>query len=289
MAKRNIAARRKLSDLYVKGIEVRFDEGGATKGPFETPATDDQVAVWLQPPSPLQREMALREAQASRSRALLSAKRDKESEEHLTAMAFITDMSYETLVEYVLASESEERQREAMRDVLSNSEWDDMTTLQDAMRQFDESGADEDDPEFAALLERDAEFGRQVQARLMEVTESAREVMSRTPMEKLQQKAVERRADLASSQVFMKMYERQMLFFACRDPDDHQELFFEDANELASQPEFVIEQLGEVLSAYIQDGNEAKNSLRVASSSDSSTPPAAPETSVPSTPEDVTA
>lgn len=289
MAKRNIAARKKLQALYVKGVEVRFDESGASKGPYDRPATEDEVAIWLQPPSPLQREMALREAQAARSRAVLAAKRDKDSEEHLTAMAFVFDMANDTLIDYVLIAEQEDRQREAMRDVLALDEWDDMTALQDAMRQFEESGADEDDPEYAPLLERDVEFGRQVAARMRELTEAARDVMTRVSVEKLQEKAIERRADLAASQVFMRMYERWMLHYSCRDPDDHQELFFEDAKELASQPEFVIEQLGEVLQSFIQDGNEAKNSLRVASSSESSTLPAAPETSAPSIPEEQSA
>lgn len=288
MAKKNIAARRKLTDLYVKGEEVRFDAEGATKGPFESPPTDDQVCVWVQPPSPLQREMALRDAQATRARAVLNAKRDNESEERLTALSFIEDMGPDTLIEYVMLSEADDRRREAMRDVLGYEEWADISELQDAMRQFDEADASEDDPEFAALLEKDVEFGKQIDKRVKELEEAAREVMKQTPKEKLEERALARRADLQAGQVFMRTYERHMLFYACRVHDDHTELFFEDVTELSEQPDFVIEQLGDVLASFIQDGGQAKNSLRAVSSSASSAPPAEPETSEASTPEEST-
>lgn len=282
---RNIAARRKLTDLYAKGVSVRFSAEGASKGPFEAPLKDDEVEVYVCPPSPLQREMALREAQAVRARAVLRAKREDDSEEHLTALAFIAQMSMDTLVDYVLQSENEDREREAIRDVMAAEEWADLASLQDAMRQFEEAGEPSEDPEFQALVERDAEFGRQVRKRLDALTEAATEILTMVSRQVLEKKAIERRADLLSGQVFMRSYERHMMLYGIRDPDDTQELFFDSVDDLAAQPQFVQDELGLVLSEFIVDGGQAKNSLRVASGSDSSAPPVEPETSVPSTPE----
>src|SRR4051794_12904240 len=81
----NIQARRKLSDLYKKGVEVRFGPGPDKEpvgkiGPFvdsdghPIKVLSTEIAMFVQPPSPLQREMALRDAQAARSKALVRAK-----------------------------------------------------------------------------------------------------------------------------------------------------------------------------------------------------------------------
>lgn len=285
--KRNIAARRKLADLYVKGTLIRFDAEGVTRVEDDAdPPTEDQVDLWVQPPSPLQREMAMREAQAYRARALLNAKRNPESDENLSAQAFLIDMSDETLIDYVLIGEQEDRQREAMRDVLAKDEWDDFTAFQDSMRQFEESGAAEDDPEWVGLIERDNQFGDQVNDRFVELTTAAREALAMVPREKIEKRAIDRRIDLIGSQAFMKAYERWMLYYSARDPKDHRELFFESVDEISDMPEFVYTELAALLAEFISDGGQAKNSLRAAPSSDSSVPPAEPETSVPSTPEE---
>lgn len=289
MAKRNIAARRKLADLYVKGAEVRFNQEGARRGPFEEPLGEDEVAVWVQPPDPLQREQALREAQAVRARTVLRAKNDPNSEERLNAQVFVSEMSNETLIDYILTLDSEERQREAMRDVLSKKEWEDFTDLQDAMRQFEEAGSPEDDPEFAPLIKRDMEFGDQVNKRFLELTEAAREVTERMPREKLEKRAIDRRVDMLASQSFMKAYERNMLFYACRDPEDRTELFFDKVDELISSHDQVYQELSDTLAAYIQDGAQAKNSSRAEPGSDSSVPPSEPGTTESSGPEEQSA
>ena len=38
---RNIAARKRLSALYERGVELRFSADGAAKGPFDEPADED--------------------------------------------------------------------------------------------------------------------------------------------------------------------------------------------------------------------------------------------------------
>jgi hypothetical protein len=298
----NIKARRKLSDLYRKGVEVRFGPDGGRiaangSGRFTDsdghpdPPGEDEVAMWVQPPSPLQREEALREAQAARARALIKVKREQESGEHLTVMAFLADMSDETLLDYVVISEQESRRNEATRDVLGREEWKDIESYRDAMRQFEEMSAEqlENNEEYQAMLELDEKFGRQVQEREKELSEAARESMRMYGRADLEKKAMEKRSEIVGSQAFMKEYERQMMFYAVRDIEDNNELFFESAEELAGQDDQIREVIGDAISPFIADGGEAKNSPRAASGSDSSEPPNTPETSEASTPEDVSA
>lgn len=288
---RNIAARRKLSELYVRGVEVRFDADGGHIGPFEdddgkpVPLSEDQVAVWVQPPSPLQRDMALRDAQAERARSLLRTMRDSESEEYLTGMVFVADMDDATLIDYILLHENEQRRQEAVRDVLEQDEWKDFSAYQDAMRKFDEAGADETDPEYAELLKLDAKYGQQVAKREVELMDAARDVLAMLGRERQEKQALDLRKEVVGSQAFMHEYELQMTYYAVRDPKDHNELFFASAKEWAEQNEQIRNTVSEALVRFIGEVGEAKNSPRVAPGSEPSEPPSKPETSAVSTPE----
>lgn len=299
----NIKSRRLLSELFKTGVEIRFgaDENGNTVGKVGPFVDDDgrpiprkegrEVAMFVRPPDPLQREMAMRSAQAKRAASLVRAKRDEDSEEHLTILAFLADMSDETLVEYVLAAEQMERHSEAEREVLGLDEWKDFTALQDAFREYEDKEPEEleGDAEFQALMELDEKFGVQVTEREKQLTNAQREALGFLQREQVERKALEKRAELVGSQAFMHEYDRQMLYYSVRDPDKIDELFFENATELASQPDEVRDLISDALAPFISEAGEAKNSPRAASSSDSSALPANPETSATSSPEEPTA
>lgn len=289
---RNIQARRKLEELYARGIEVRFGHGPDGEphgrvGPFDCTADRDEVVMWVQPPSPLQREMAIRDAQAARARALLRVAREPDSQEHLAAMVFVADMDDATLHDYIIMSSEDTRRNEAVREVLARKEWEDITSLQDAMRLAEEAGSDPADPEYAALLEADRRYGDQVRERVRELTEAARESLAMLGRDKLDQRALDQRKGLIGSQVFIEEYERQMTFYAVRDGEDHGVLFFSSAKELMEQDDRVREVIAEALKTFISDGAEAKNSPEAVSGSDSSAPPLEPEISEVSIPETV--
>ena len=305
----NIKARRALSDLYKRGVEVRFGRGpdGTPKSEIApkgeglfveddgkpTPLQPGWIQAWVQSPSPLQREMAMRDAQAARARSLVKAKRDEDSEEHLTIMAFLADMSDDSLVDYMIIQGQQDRRSEAMRDVLGDDEWKDMTALQDAMRQYEEDPRDEEelqeDEEFKALMEIDKRFGEQVAKREREILDAERAAMEMRSREDIERKALEKRADLVGTQAFMYEYERQMLFYSVRDFEDNGVLFFESARELAEADDHVRETFQEAMIPFISDASEAKNLQGVVSGSESSEPPSEPATSAASTPETVNA
>lgn len=302
--KTNISKRRRLSELYAKGVFARFNETGS--GAFHANRTDedgrplqiesvgnedfvlgdDDVVIWVQPPSPLQREQALREAQAARSRALLGARRNEDSPDAANTRAFVANMGRETLIDYVLSADEQERRERAQRDVLGEDEWKDFAALQDAMRQWDEAGNPRTE-EWEPLIERDVEFGRQVSNATKYLREVDRESLSMMPREELEKRAFEKRVELLGSQAFVQEYERQMIFYAARDDEDTAELFFEDVDDLMSQDDIVQATLSDTLASFIEDPAEAKNSQRAEPGSEPSEPPVEQETSEASTPETV--
>jgi hypothetical protein len=299
----NIKKRRQLSDLFKEGVEVRFGVDPDTGkpigkiGPFlnsrgeRLSCPDDEVAMFIRPPDPLQREQAMREGQAKRARALIKAKRDEESEEHLTIMAFLADMSDETLIDYVLLADQMERRNEAEREILALDEWKDMTSYQDALRQFSDMSPEEleGNEEWEALLELDRKYGEQIEERERELLDAQRDVLRLLQREQVERKALEKRAELTGSQAFMKEYEAWMLYFSVRDVDNNDLMFFESARDFAAQPQQVRETIQEALMPFISEGSEAKNSRGAAPGSDLSAPPSEPVTSEPSTPEELTA
>ena len=285
----NIKARRLLSDLYKTGVEVRFskEKPEGEIGPFlddngrRIPPRDDEVAMFVSPPDPVQREMAMRAAQAKRAASLVRAKRNEDSEEHLTIMAFLADMSQETLIDYVIIGDAATRRNEAEREVLALEEWKDMTAYQDAMREFLDKDPEEleGNEEYEALMELDEKFGRQVAEREVELAEAQREALRYVDRAHLERQALDKRSEMVGSQAFMAEYERQMTYYSVRDVDNHNELFFESPIELAAQPDPVREKINEALLPFISDGAEAKNSQGAAAGSESSVPPVKPETS----------
>lgn len=270
-----IKARRRLSDLYKRGVEIRFGgryghEGQVAptgEGRFideETGEPDpldeeNEVAIWIQPPSPLQRDEAIRDANAARARAVLRTRREEDSEEHLQALEFIETMSDETLFDYVITGEVEERRNEAIREVLADEEWSDITELQESMRIFQEEGREEDDPEVKDLAAREEELQRQVGKREDELREAAYEALQMQGREAAKKKAIERRSELVASRAFMVEYERRMTFYSCRDVEDSTLLFFDSPLEFAAQDDHVLELISAALNPFISDGGDAKN------------------------------
>lgn len=280
--KTNIEKRRRLSELYSNGGEVRFNKNGVVDD--DNPETDVDVVVWVQPPNPLQREEAIRAGQAARSRVTLASK-DESTERGVEVTSFVEELTNEQVVDYIINAESRDFRSRAIRDVLSDDDWKDFTSLQDSLREWEEQGEPEG-PEWEALLNRDKEYGTAVKDRIQEILDDTREGLALLGEEELKRRARKKYVDALGNQAFMQAYEVNMLFFGCRDDEDHEELFFEDPRELQKQPEFVQIALANKLSEFIQDPGEAKNSPRVAPSSQQSELPAEPETSEASTPEE---
>lgn len=290
----NIAARKKLSALYDRGRAVRFGPQGsriADNGRFaeDDPISEDEVEIWVAPPNPHQKEMSLREAQASRARSLLRVKKDETSEEYLTTMAFLTDMDQETLVYYVLETGADARTQAAIREVLAEKEWENIDELRDAMAQFEESGADVDDPEYKSLLDADRRYGEQVSKAAEALLESAKDALMLLGRQELERRGIERRCELVGSQAFISEYERQMKFYSVREPDNHSTLFFSKPAELAEQDELIQTAISDALHQFINEGSEAKNSQGVAPGSEWSELPVTAETSEASTPKTASA
>lgn len=280
--KTNIEKRRRLAALYERGTDVRFNEDGVVED--EEDRSDDDVVLWVQPPNSLQREQAMRAAQSAKTRVNLAVK-DEDSDAYLEAALMAHNLDADGKRNYLLEAQMGDFRQRAIRDVLADDEWSDFSTLQDSMREWEEAGFPEDG-EWASVKKRDEEYGKQVQARIKEIMEATRESLKILSDAELEEKVITRYGEALSNQAFMEAYEYHMLYFACRDDENHKQLFFEDVEDMRSMPEFVVQSLADELSEFIKDPREAKNSPRAVVGSQQSVPSSAPETSEASTPKE---
>lgn len=281
----NIQKRRKLSELFEKGGEVRFNRDGVNEGD----PTPEDIVVYVKPPNPLERDMSIRDATAVRARAILAAKRNPEGDDDAVASkAAIEDLTLDDLIEFLLGHQDSDLGMEAQRRVLLKNEWKDFEALRDSVRQWEELGFPEDD-EWKDIEARDVEFDVQVRAELADLRETAREGLTMLDRDLLEKKAMERRIETIGNTAFMRAYQEQMLYYACRDGEDKSLYFFENSREMLTMPEEVQAALANKLASFINNPVDAKNSPRVVPSSDSSAPPANPETSEVSGPVGATA
>lgn len=278
-----IQKRKKFAALFERGRLVHFTPEGEVPKP-----TPDSVSIWVGPPNPLQREQAIRDAQAARSRAVLSARRQEEGSEYVTARAFVEGLTVEALIDYVIMMEEPETLSEARREVLSESEWEDFNSLRDSMREYEEAGLPsvDDAPEWGPLLEKDRRFGAQVEKEADRLRDVRRDGYKMLPRAELEKKIIDRRVDQAGSAEFMVAYDASMLFFGCRDDEHHDELFFEHPRELQSLPQEIQDAIKAAYDEFVTEAGEAKNLRRADSGSASSEPPVEPETSEASGPEE---
>lgn len=255
-----IQKRERLEKLFDRGAYVRVNadtDGRPVVNPDNQSESD--MLFWVAPPSPLQREMAVREAQAMRARMMIEARNNPDSPSWSTVRAFIASLSNDDLIEYVLDLDEGDYLSQARREVLQQEEWDDFNALRDSMRQYEEAGSPVGDPEWEPLLKRDEDFGRQVNERADEIRDDARDGYKHMPRSKVEEKAVDKRIEQAGSAAFVGAYEEWMLFYSVRDDEDHSVLYFEAKDEIKSLPQEVQEGLAEKLASFIQDASEAKN------------------------------
>jgi hypothetical protein len=262
--------RRRLSDLYVRGREVVFEEG-----------EEDPVVVWLQKLNPIDRESCLRRAHAARARALLDAD-DEDGDLYQSIYGQIRLVSdKKALIGLIIAEEiARYRQRIEAEMAFDEESWGKERYLQGLVDSWIGDGTnpglaavkeqDPDDPEVkrvSAELDRFEEevigLVRAEDARLAAEWEQA-------PEDELWQRATKRMIEMRANDAFSNEFERQQLFYSVRDPDDHSKRYFGTLQEYDDIGDEVRQRLTSEYSNLTVETVEGKDSRASHSSSNSS-------------------
>lgn len=281
--------RRRLADLYVRGKELKVDDG-----------SDDPVVVWIQKLNEVERDSILRRANAAKARHLIECDNET-SEVFMSTYGTVRDfLSREKMVELIVSEDvAKARQRLEAQMLADEDGWGKDGKLQgllDSWTGDDETpglaaahAEDENDPEalkVKAELDRyDAELTDRVQGEEAKLAREWEDASIDDVARRATRELLKRQADDS----FMKEWSRQQIFYCVRDPDDHHKRYFGTVPEVDDLDDQVRAFLDQQCNALFVGPVEGKDSPPNPDSSTSSGTPTEAAASPPSGPVAVSA
>lgn len=273
-------AKRRLTDLYVVGKEVEFDDGEG-----------EPIKVYVRKLNAGQHDRALRRANAERSK-LLATKKHPESEEYTNQWAIVEQFSRVDLVEYLGEDEKQRRAAALEAELAAEDEWskdDYLQGLRDAWNEglSERAETEPDDVEVKRVSDELERFNAAANKIIKQHVASFTDDMEDISDDVLQQRVFDKLVEVQASLAWLTEYRACELWLSVRDEDKVNE-YFNHRDEINSLPNEVIEKLMAVYREISVDPLEGKSSRQTDTSSTSSEPVANTETEDSSTPPSVT-
>jgi hypothetical protein len=268
----SVKRRRRLGDLYVRGKEFTVDDG-----------TGDPVTVWLQKLNELERDAVLRRASACKARYLLDAEQE-ETELFVGTMSSVREyVDRPGMIDIVIGEDLVKAQQRIEAQITHDENgWGKDNKIGDLIDAW--TGSD-DTPGFAAAFaedENDPEALRikgEVEAFEADVARAVEEERQRLiadcedkPENELSRLAAHQILKRRADEEFMKEWNRQQIFYAIRELDDHHKRYFGTLQEVDDLHDYVREMLERQCSLLFVEASEGKDSPLVTNSSTSSEP-----------------
>jgi hypothetical protein len=272
--------RRRLSDLYVRGKELSVNDGEG-----------EPVKVWLAKMNELDRESALRRANAAKAKFTLTAD-DEESEAFAAAYAEIRDLSdREEVALFIIADDVAQARRRLESEALTDEEgWgkdDYLAGLLDAWQGDEDNRGlsdiqeeDADDPEVKRVWGEIQRFHEEITKATEHETERLLKDFDQVDIETLRRKATHRLLEMQAIEMFVREYRRQQIFYAVREPDSRHKRYFGSVSEIDDIDDELRAFLLEQYDGMVVERREGKDSPQPEDSSNSSEPedqPSGPE------------
>jgi hypothetical protein len=274
--------RRRLGDLYVLGKELVVNDGQG-----------ESVTVWIHKLNDIDRDAVIRRANAVKARHLIDAG-NEDSEVFQSAWGQVREYDdRDALVAVVIADEVVKYRRRVEAELGENEEtWGKDNYLQGLVDAWFGDEHNEgltythithpDDPEVVRVMGELNRFSQEVTKRVTDEADRLEREWAEVPDDKLWNKAAHRLLERRADEVFTKEFERQQMFYAVREPEDHKKRYFGTIDEVDDLPDKIRHQIQWAYNEIIVDPHEAKDSPATQASSSSSEPPAAETSPEPS-------
>jgi hypothetical protein len=237
--------KRRLSDLFVTGEEIEFDDG-----------TGEPIKIWLQKLTPAETQMAVDKSRPSKTK-IISIK--KLPDDHHLKLRYLDELESAGLeekidfIKYLIQPKLEEARISAQERVASEDEWvkdDYLIGLQQAWNEdLQEKWVNQDEESDEADRVYD-ELKRYTDQVYKEVEAAEKELINELDdlsLEALQRRAVNRLIESHGDNVLISEFRKQQLFYAVRDADDKKNRYFENIEEIDTLPAVIYTRL---LTAY---------------------------------------
>lgn len=274
-------AKRKLSDLYVRGKELTLDDG------------DGAVTVWLQKLNPIDHREAIRKADATRAK-FITVCRDKDSEEYNQILNAVVGQERALMVTYLVATERLRLGPQKLSEVADEPAWKDENYLNGLQDIWAEELAakwadDPEDPEAKRVRAELDRYNDEVDKELDSELITYREWLESDTDEELQDKVIACQVKNVAEAAWVDTYYRWEMFFATREATDHKKRYFESIAEVNELDGGVFAEIAGAIREVTVDPSEGKDSAGTPPSSTSSESPEQLDSAQASGPKDVTA
>lgn len=223
--------RRRLTDLYVTGKELEFNDG----------QDDEPIKVWLSKISPLENRDAADTASSVRA-GILALKNSPDTDDRRLAVykEQLEDLGLvdrETMIDYIIAPEVQKALASAEAKIAEEEEWskdDYLSSLQKAWNDglSDKFAAEDDNEEAQRVYDELKRYTEQVVAEVEQEREYLRDSWVSSSDSELYEECLSKTIDAEADFAWVNEYSRWQLFYAVRDPEDHKERYFEIREEI---------------------------------------------------------
>lgn len=273
---------RQVVDLYTEGAVV---------------VLRDELPVWVQPLNPFEQDTARNEAGIAKSRMVLALKNHSE-EERVTVHEFFFADGLDGARERLVEAKVNENSPKIFTDIRHDPEWAERMLILD---RGDEGTAKPLTDAEQELLQKIAlEYSAELGARLASEREYQAQHYASMEEEPLWEEYYTWYVDRRAGEAMLSEFRQHQLLFGVRvceanlvdgswdhgNCDGHRERLFPDREELREAPTALLETLFSAIDNIELTVDEAKNSDRQGSSSDSSPLPSEAEESTASTPQE---
>lgn len=249
--------RRRLSDLYVVGKELSFNDG----------AEEEPIKVWLSKISPIEQRDAADQATKVRARILSLKNSPAASSERLLYVDQFNDLgltSRDEIIAFVAGSKIQESLTSNEHRISSEDAWakdNYLKSLQDAWNDglSDAWIKDPDgDPEAARVYSELKRFSDEVQAASDEDRQNILAEFDHVSDDDLVNQAVDKIIEAEADFTWLNEFSYYQIFYATREIDDHKQRYFESVDEVKSVDNTVITELVTCYREMTVEGVEGK-------------------------------
>ena len=221
------AARRRLTDLYLRGTELSLTDDD----------TDDPIIVWISKISPVQQKESADRASAARAGVLALKKLPSDAPELDRYYEQLKDMSDEDIAEILIASRLQELEISHESELSFEEEWSKNGYLNSLKEAWD-AGAnlkyadDPSDPEPKRIHDELERFANEVAERIAASKQELLDEIFEFTAEERMKRALDRFVDAEGDYLWLNEFRKWQLYFAVRDPENHKDLYFESRYEI---------------------------------------------------------
>lgn len=277
----SVKSRPHLRDLYGEGQEITVKVWHADEL--------QEIPIWLRRPNPIDQQEAQRKGRGARAR---TKNRLREGDERMALEQEVGDLAKLGVCEQLIDFSKAEFEAAAQNDVLYSdavgddwseegkdlhavtegyqARWLEIVALNEEHEAEEtELVKPEEDVELQKLQDVISDFENQIKKRTLELIESETTTLMKLKRSTLNKQLIDKNIEVEADLEFYQEYQLAMLYFSCRDPEDHTASYFQSPREILEYPQMVRTQLTTAYEAQEMGVENIKNWLSLLSSSDS--------------------